>query len=213
MSQMFVSQLSSLLIDAIPAKIKLEDTLSFVSTGNSYRSLSHLFRLPKSSISQIISEVCQEIKRALKDHIKVPSTPHEWEQIEKGFRNKWNFPLCYGALDGKHINITGSKEYGSVNFNYKKDNSIVLMALVDHDYCFTYINVGANGSASDGGILKNCSIYSLIEGTWRTEVRALNSITHQGSNHSSSSAREKRTQYTIFFVNEGKVPWQNNMIH
>ncbi|XP_034837923.1 protein ALP1-like isoform X1 [Maniola jurtina] len=316
----------TLLRDAIPAKLKLEVTLSFLSTGNSYRSLSHLFRLPKSSISQIISEVCQEIKRALKDHIKVPSTPLEWGQIEKGFRNKWNFPLCYGAIDGKHIKITGSKEYGSVNFNYKKDNSIVLMALVDHDYCFTYINVGANGSASDGGIFKNCSIYnqletsgfipeggvivadaafplktymmkpypgpnlsfeekifnyrlsrarrivenafgilanrfrvfekaistkidtvdhivfaacslhnwlrkkssaylttcsvdrddidthSLIEGMWRTDVRGLNSITQQGSNHSSLSAREKRTQYTNYFVNEGKVPWQNNMI-
>lgn len=201
------------------------------------------------------------------------------------------------------------------------------MALVDHDYCFTYINVGANGSASDGGIFKNCSIYnqlenggfipeggvivadaafplktylmkpypganlsfeekifnyrlsrarriventfgilvsrfrifekaistkidtvdhivyaacslhnwlrkkssaylttcsvdrddinthSLIEGMWRNDVSALNSITQQGSNNSSLSARDKRTQYTNYFVNEGKVPWQNNMIH
>lgn len=37
------------------------------------------------------------------------------------------------------------------------------MALVDHDYCFTYINVGANGSASDGGIFKNCSIFTELE--------------------------------------------------
>ncbi|CAH2084107.1 unnamed protein product [Euphydryas editha] len=148
--------------DAIPAKIKLEVTLSFLSTGDSYRSLSHMFRLPKPTISKIIPEVCQEIKRALKDHVKIPTT-QQWKQVEEGFRKKWNFPLCYGALDGKHIKITGSYEYGSSNFNYKNENSIVLMALVDHDYSFTYINVGANGSASDDGIFKNCSIYSELE--------------------------------------------------
>lgn len=60
----------------------------------------------------------------------------------------------------ENIKITGSCEYVSSNFKYKKENSIVLIALVDHDYCFTYINVGVNGSASDGSIFKNCSIYT-----------------------------------------------------
>lgn len=55
----------------IRAKIKLEVTLSFLGTGDSYISLSHMYRMPKSSISKIISEVCQEIKTALKDHIKI----------------------------------------------------------------------------------------------------------------------------------------------
>lgn len=66
-----IQRSDTLFRDAIPAKIKLEVTLSFLCTGNSYRSLSHLFRLPKSSISNIIPEVCREIRRALADHIKV----------------------------------------------------------------------------------------------------------------------------------------------
>jgi len=37
------------------------------------------------------------------------------------------------------------------------------MAIVDHDYCFRYINVGANGRNSDGGIFRNCSIYQKLE--------------------------------------------------
>ena len=60
-----------MLRDALPAKLKLEVTLSFLSTGNSYRSLSHLFRIPESSISKCVPEVCREISRALKDTIKV----------------------------------------------------------------------------------------------------------------------------------------------
>lgn len=64
-----IQRKNTLFRDAIPAKLKLEVTLSFLSTGDS--CLSRMFRLPKPTISKIIPEVCQEIKRALKDHIKV----------------------------------------------------------------------------------------------------------------------------------------------
>lgn len=56
---------------AIPAKIKLELTLSFLATGNSYRSLSHLFRVSKAAISIFIPEVMDAVFEALKDYIKV----------------------------------------------------------------------------------------------------------------------------------------------
>jgi len=29
----------------------------------------------------------------------------EWKEIERDFNDKWNFPGCYGAIDGKHIAI------------------------------------------------------------------------------------------------------------
>lgn len=38
-----------------------------------------------------------------------------------------------------------------------------MLAIVDYDYCFTYIDVGASGSASDGGVFKNCSMYQQLE--------------------------------------------------
>lgn len=38
-----------------------------------------------------------------------------------------------------------------------------MLALVDHDYCFSYIDVGANGNASDGGVFKNSSLYRRLE--------------------------------------------------
>lgn len=77
----------------------------------------------------------------------------------KAFERSGTF-LCVTEPQMENIKITGSCEYVSSNFKYKKENSIVLIALVDHDYCFTYINVGVNGSASDGSIFKNCSIYT-----------------------------------------------------
>ena len=57
--------------DAIPARVKVEVTLNFLATGNSYRTLQHIFRVPKPSISKFVPEVCEAIFEALKDFIKV----------------------------------------------------------------------------------------------------------------------------------------------
>lgn len=37
------------------------------------------------------------------------------------------------------------------------------MAIADHYYCYSYIDIGANGSASDGGVFKNSSIYRPLD--------------------------------------------------
>lgn len=94
---------------------------------------------------------------------QVPATSDEWKNIEYGFRTRWNFPGCVGALDGKHVVIRAPPGSGSDYFNYKKSYSIVLMALVDSDYCFLYVDVGAKGRGSDAGIFQNSSLYNSLE--------------------------------------------------
>lgn len=37
------------------------------------------------------------------------------------------------------------------------------MAVVDHNYCFSCIDVGCNGRVSDGGVFRNCSLYQALE--------------------------------------------------
>ena len=81
-------------------------------------------------------------------------TRERWEKIEKGFRFRWNFPNCIGAIDGKHVIIKSPPNSETKFHNYKGSFSIVLMAVVDHQYRFSYVDVGEYGSNSDGNIFQ-----------------------------------------------------------
>ena len=61
-------------------------------------------------------------------------------------------------LDGKHVVIQAPNNSGSMFYNYKGAFSVVLVALVDADYKFTFVAIGDNAFNSDGGIFKH-SIY------------------------------------------------------
>ncbi|KAJ8895208.1 hypothetical protein PR048_000533 [Dryococelus australis] len=76
----------------------------------------------------------------------------------------WNIPVCYGAIDGKHILIQAPANCGSEYFIYQHANSIVLMTVVYHEYCFRYIDVGSYECNVDGGEFQRCSLFPVLEG-------------------------------------------------
>jgi hypothetical protein len=86
-----------------------------------------------------------------------------WVTKAKEFETRWNFPHCVGALDGKHILIQAPDQCGSIFHNYKHNNSIVLLALVDANYRFVYIDVGCNGRVSDGGVFNRCTLSRALQ--------------------------------------------------
>nr|CAI5867877.1 unnamed protein product [Callosobruchus analis] len=82
----------------------------------------------------------------------------QWQKIEEGFRTKWNYPNCVGAIGGKHVVFEKPPNTGSQFYNYKKEFSIVLLALVDADYRFITVDVGGYGRNSDGGIFRSSQL-------------------------------------------------------
>lgn len=80
----------------------------------------------------------------------------DWIRVAKEYYEHTQFPNCLGSLDGKHIRIQNPDNSGSSFFNYKQFFSVVLMALVDSQYSFIAVDVGAAGKSSDSNVFK-CS--------------------------------------------------------
>ncbi|PNF15727.1 hypothetical protein B7P43_G12463 [Cryptotermes secundus] len=72
------------------------------------------------------------------------------EEGSQVFEERWNFPHCLGAMDGKHITITPPSGSGSELYNYKGRYSVVLLAIVNANYQFLMCDFGTNGRISDG---------------------------------------------------------------
>lgn len=56
--------------NAVGPHIRLAITLRYLSTGDSYASLSYTFRVSKQLIGRIVPEVCKELINQLKPYIK-----------------------------------------------------------------------------------------------------------------------------------------------
>lgn len=72
------------------------------------------------------------------------------------YNDRWQLPHCVGSLDGKHVRIQKPANGTSMFYNYKKYESIVLLAACDAKYNFSYVCIGAYGSQSDAGIFSQC---------------------------------------------------------
>ena len=107
---------------------KVAVLLKFLAHGESYSCLRFSALVAKNTLSVIIPEVCSAIIKILgPKYLKIPSTIAEWTKISDQFNEKWQFPKCLGAVDGKHVAIQAPPGAGSKYFNYKLFNSIVLL--------------------------------------------------------------------------------------
>lgn len=97
-------------------------------------------------MSKVVEEVADAIWQTLSAQaLRPPTTSNDWEQIAVDFLSTWNLPHCVGAIDGKHVRIQAPRKSGSLFFNYEKFNSIVLLAICDANYVFTYVDIGSYG--------------------------------------------------------------------
>jgi hypothetical protein len=73
-------------------------------------------------------------------------------EVAKDFNDKWYFPHCLGAINGKHDVLQCPANTGSSIFNYEGTFSIILLAAVGANYLFKYAYVGMQARTCDGDV-------------------------------------------------------------
>ena len=134
-----------------------------LATNVEYRTIGHLFGVSKPSVCIIVNEVCSAIVTILMPRfIRLP-TGGKSDEVVAGFRNRWGFPQCAAAVDGTHIPIIAPNEYHADYHNRKGWYSILMQAVVDHDYRFTDVYIGWPGRVHDARVFANSKIFRRAE--------------------------------------------------
>ncbi|XP_043471954.1 protein ANTAGONIST OF LIKE HETEROCHROMATIN PROTEIN 1-like [Leptopilina heterotoma] len=147
----------------LSTEVRLAITLNYLAHGDSNRTLSNFFRVGLSTTYKIVNEVCKKMWNLLSKRYLRWKTPAEWKIVAQGFRVRWNFPNCIGAIDGKEIRIKAPPNSGSLFYNYKKFYSFKLLAICDAYYRFTWVDIGEYGSATDLSAFRNTSLFRALE--------------------------------------------------
>jgi len=75
----------------------------YLASGDSMISIKYQYYISQTTITNIITETCEELWNILMPvALKIP-TCNEWKKIAKDFEINCNFPHCLGAVDGKHV--------------------------------------------------------------------------------------------------------------
>lgn len=135
----------------------------YLASGDSLMSLAFSYRLGHSTVVNSVHMVYAAIESKMMEEFLPSPTEDMWTEVARGFWRKWNFPNCLGAIDGKHVTIQAPARSGSQYNNYKKTFSIVLLAVVDHEYRFRAIQVGDFGRMSDGGVFSASNLGKGLE--------------------------------------------------
>ena len=121
--------------------------LYFIASTDGYQSLANLFGVSRAFMSICIRQVAEAIITKLKPKYLTIPKGDELLRIIGTYKEKWGFPMCAGAIDGTHIPIVTPQKDHAAYVNRKSYHSIAMQALVDTNYLFRDIVVGARKCA------------------------------------------------------------------
>ena len=155
----------------IPPEIRLAVCLYRLARGDYLHTIGELIGLGTSTVCEIVREVSRIIVNRLWERFVTNNFPTKSEKLEEvmdSFEEKWQYPSCFGAVDGCHLPIKcprGGQESAKEYHNFKNFFSIVLMALVDSRKRFIWAASGFPGNSHDAIILQSTRLYAkMMEG-------------------------------------------------
>jgi len=84
----------------------IQSFFRYLAIGDSMNSMSYQYLVGPTTVSNIIAETCAALWNCLaKKVLPFPLSKEDWFNIERDFKEQWNFNHCIGAIDGKHVAI------------------------------------------------------------------------------------------------------------
>ncbi|XP_011060523.1 PREDICTED: uncharacterized protein LOC105149654 [Acromyrmex echinatior] len=161
----------NILKPSLPTELRLAVTLLYLSQGDNAKLKHAEFGIGKSTVHKIVNETCWAIWTTLQPIVLKPPSKEDWIAISEDFMKKWQFPNCLGALDGRYMTIQAPPNSGSAFYNYKQwlrsaekpqFFNMILLAVCDATYKFTWVNIEQRGSISDDGVWANTKLASSL---------------------------------------------------
>lgn len=112
-------------------------------------------------MAQSVHMTCRAIERKMMASQFPKPTEEMWQNIASKFWEKWNFPNCMGAIDGKHITLVSPAHSGSLYFNYKGTLSSLHWLMLSTDSLF-YKWVTLEEQA-----MEECIVVQHLDEQWR----------------------------------------------
>ncbi|XP_047490323.1 protein ALP1-like [Penaeus chinensis] len=134
------------------------------------RAFKHFMRMPPAMFDEVVQRLTPRLTKqdtnyraSLEPGLKVAITLRHLASgnTYRNMQYAWRVPhnTIIGAIDGKHVACKCPPNSGSEFYNYKGFYSVILFAMVDADYRFTYIDVSGNGSSSDAQIYNESDLH------------------------------------------------------
>ena len=134
-----------------------------LATPIKYRTIAHLLRIARSTVSKIVHETCRSVVDVLlKEYIKFP-TGNCLTSVVDEFKTKWSGPQCVGAIDGCHVTISAPNHLHTDYYNRKGWYSILTQGGFDANHRFLDVCIGWPGSVHDARVFTISTLYDKIE--------------------------------------------------
>ena len=152
----------------ITPEVRLAVCLYRLGRGDYLHTISELTGLGTSTVCEIVVDVCKTIVDRLWDSCVAKHMPTDLVKLKESmvsFEELWQFPCCFGTVDGCHIPMKcprGGQESAKEYHNFKNFFSLVIMAMVDAKKRFIWASAGFPGNSHDAIIFQSTKIFKQL---------------------------------------------------
>ena len=151
---------------AVPIEKRVGVGLWRLSTGNSFRTISKVFEIGKSTVIKLVNKLISELLWMSPEFIKFPKTTFETGAKIRSFHDftGCKIPQVLGAIDGTHIEILALSSDSKVDyFNRKQKLTVNTQAVIGANLEFLDVATGYPGSVHNARALRSSTLFQQAE--------------------------------------------------